>query len=200
MTLRAPDDARTIHLETEHYILRTLNSGDATESWADWLSEPTTARALNAAPVKLDLAAIRSYVATFDRKTSHLLGIFHKESATLVGIRAVYIDWHYREFMMNILIAQVGERAKGAMRETRDALYHHLFEDWGLEVVRASVLASNTLVNAYMQADGWSIVHTTVKAAAGGGEMIEVRDYQMTRDQNRRYERRRGIFQHAKAS
>jgi hypothetical protein len=193
-----PANPFTIRLETEHYILRSMDSADATESWGDWLTEPTTVRALNAAPLKLDIAMIRSYIATFDRKKSHLLGIFEKETATLLGIRALYIDWHYREFMINILIGEVGARAKGAMRETRDALYHHLFEDWGLEI--ASVLASNTLVNAYMQADGWLLIHSTQKACAGGGPMIEVREYQMTRDQNRRYERKRGIFQQAKAS
>jgi hypothetical protein len=194
-----PAEPFTISLETPNYLLRTIDSSDATEDWGNWLLEPTTLSALNAAPLKLDIAMIRSYIATFDRKKSHLLGIFHKESRTLIGIRALYIDWPYGEFMVNILIGQPGARAKGAMRETRDALYHHLFEDWGLEIARSSVLASNTLVNAYMQADGWQLLHSTVKPTAGGGGTIEVREYQMSRDQNRRYERRRGIFQRAKA-
>jgi hypothetical protein len=198
--MNGPEEPFTIHLETENYLLRTIDSSDATEDWGSWLLEPTTLAALNAAPLKLDVAMIRSYIATFDRLKSHLLGIFEKESGTLIGIRSLYIDWFHREFMVNILIGQVGLRAKGAMRQTRDALYHHLFEDWGMETARSSVLATNTVVNAYMQADGWELVHTTTKTAAGGSAGIEVREYQMTRDQNRRYERRRGIFQQAKAS
>lgn len=194
-----PDQPFTIHLETATYILRTIEPGDATEDWGNWLLDPTTLKALNAAPVKLDVAAIRNYIATFDRRKTHLLGIFDRESGTLIGIRSLYIDWHHSEFMVNILIGHAGQRAKGAMRETRDALYHHLFEDWGIEIARSSVLATNTLVNAYMQADGWQLVHKSFKPAASGDGIVEVNEYRMTRDQNRRYERRRGIFQRAKA-
>lgn len=191
----------TIHLETARYIHRTIDSGDATEDWANWLTEPSTVKALNAAPLKLDIAMIRSYIATFDRKKSHLLGIFDKEDGQLIGIRSIYIDWHHREFMVNILIGHPGQRSQGAMRETRDALYHVLFEDWGLEVVRATVLATNTFVNTYMQAEGWMIMHRSFKRAASSNEMIEVLEYQMTRDQHRRYERKRGlVYPQAKAS
>ena len=195
-----PANPLTISIETAHYLQRSIDSADATESWGDWLLEPSTVRALNSAPLKLDLAMIRSYIATFDRKKSHLLGIFEKESGTLVGIRALYIDWHHREFMVNILIGDPGARHKGAMRETRDTLYHYLFEDLGLETVRASVLATNTAVTTYLERDGWTVIHRTQKATSGGGPMIEVLEYQWTRDQSRRYERRRGIFQQAKAS
>jgi hypothetical protein len=196
-----PAQPLTIHLETARFIHRTIDSGDATEEWCKWMLEPSTLKALNAAPINLDVAMIRSYIATFDRKKSHLLGIFDKADGKLIGIRAIYVDWHHREFMVNILIGQVGQRSNGAMRETRDALYHVLFEDWGLEIVRASVLASNAFVNTYMQAEGWSIINRTLKRAAASGEMIEVLEYQMTRDQHRRYERKRGLlYPQAKAS
>ena len=196
-----PAQPLTIHLETARFIHRTIDSSYATEDWGSWLLEPSTLKALNAAPIELDVAMIRSYIATFDRKKSHLLGIFDKDSGQLIGIRAIYIDWHHREFMVNILIGQVGQRSNGAMRETRDALYHVLFEDWGLEVVRASVMGSNTFVNTYMQAEGWTIIQRTLKRAVASGEMVEVLEYQMTRDQHRRYERKRGLnYPHAKAS
>lgn len=195
-----PAQPVTIHIETAAYIHRTIESSDASDDWGNWMLEPSTVKALNAAPLKLDADMIRSYIASFDRKNNHLLGIFDKHDGRLIGIRAIYIDWRRREFLVNILIGQVGQRSKGAMRETRDALYHMLFEDWELEVVRATVLASNTFVNTYMQAEGWTIVRTVSKPAAGSGEMIDVHEYQMTRDQHRHYERRRGIFQQPKAS
>ena len=195
-----PANPLTINIETANYLQRSIDSADATESWGDWLLEPSTVRALNSAPLKLDLAMIKSYIATFDRKKSLLLGIFEKTSGTLVGIRAIYIDWHHREFMVNVLIGDVDARYKGAMRETRDTLYHYLFEDLGLETVRASVLATNTVVTTYLARDGWTVINTTRKPAPGGGPMIEVLEYQWTRDQSRRYERRRGLFQQAKAS
>src|SRR5690242_13531654 len=98
-----PAQPLTIHLETARFIHRTIDSGDATEDWGSWLLEPSTLKALNATPIELDVAMIRSYIATFDRKKSHLLGIFEKDSGQLIGIRAIYIDWHHREFMVNIL-------------------------------------------------------------------------------------------------
>ena len=195
-----PANAFTIRLESAHYLLRTIDSADATESWAEWLLEPTTARALNAAPLKLDVGMIRSYIATFDRKKSHLLGIFEKEGGTLVGIRAIYIDWAHREFIVNVLVGEVGARGKGARSETRDVIYHYLFEDLGLEIARISVLSTNTPVMRLVAEAGWTLIHSTYKASATGGPMIEAHEYQLTRDQNRRLERKRGLFQQAKAS
>ena len=195
-----PASPFTIRLETPHYLLRSIDSADATESWGNWLLEPSTLKALNAAPLKLDAAMIRSYIATFDRKKSHLLGIFEKGLGQLVGIRAIYIDWPHREFMVNVLVGEIGARGKGARTETRDAIYHYMFEDLGLEIARVSILASNTPVIKLVEDVGWTLVHSTHKASAAGGERSEVREYQLTRDQNRRHERRRGIFQRAKAS
>lgn len=195
-----PANPFTIRLETAHYLLRSIDSADATASWGKWLLEPTTLKALNAAPLELDVSMIRSYIATFDRKKSHLLGIFDKSSNQLVGIRSIYIDWHHREFMVNVLIGEVDARGKGARAETRDAIYHYMFEDLGLEIARVSILASNTPVIKLVEDVGWSLVHSTYKATASGSERTEVREYQLTRDQNRRYERQRGLFQRAKAS
>lgn len=198
--LNEPANAFAIHLETEHYVLRSLDSADATASWGDWLAEPTTARALNAAPVKLDIAMIHSYVATFDRKKSHLLGIFDKASGTLVGIRAIYIDWPHREFMVNVLVGEVDARGKGARTETRNVIYHYMFEDLGLEIARVSVLSTNAPVLRLMNENGWTLIHSTQKPSASGGPMVQAHEFQLTRDQNRRLERRRGLFQQAKAS
>jgi len=195
-----PADPFTVQLETAHYILRSIDSADATESWGEWLLEPTTLKALNSAPIKLDAGMIRSYIATFDRTKSHLLGIFAKASGELVGIRAVYIDWPHREFMVNVLVGEIEARGKGARSETRDVLYHYFFEDLGLEVARVSVLATNAPVIRLVEAAGWTQIHSTFKAAASGGDRLEVREYQLTRDQNRRLERKRGLFQQAKAS
>lgn len=200
MSSAGPANPFTIRLETAHYLLRTIDSNDATESWAEWLMEPTTARALNAAPLKLDVVMIRSYIATFDRKKSHLLGIFEKTSGTLVGVRAIYIDWHHREFMVNVLIGEVGARGKGARSETRDVIYHYLFEDLGLEIARVSVLSTNTAVIRLVEQVGWTLIHSSHKTSANGGPMIQAHEYQLTRDQNRRIERKRGLFPQAKAS
>lgn len=187
------DTARKIRLETPHFVLRSIEPEDASPEWTQWLNDPTAARMLNTAPRAMSMEQIQDYIGSFDGKSDHLLGIFEKDNGALIGIRAVHIDWQYKEFLINILVGDTAARGKGARAETRDALYKYLFEDLELETARCSVLAHNADVLRIMDENGWQHIHTWHKPSAAGGAFVEVRDFSLSRDANRRGEEARAL-------
>jgi RimJ/RimL family protein N-acetyltransferase len=173
--------ARLVRLETPRYIVRTLGTEDATETWGDWLADPTAARNLNALPKRLSAAEVRAYIEKFDRINSDLLGIIEKETGTLIGIRANYIDWKQREFLINVLVGETEARNKGARSETRTAMYRYYFEDLDLLAARCSVVATNTAMLNVTKRNGWVHERTSRKSAADGNGAVELLHFRLPR-------------------
>lgn len=172
----------TIRLETPHYILRTLEAGDATPEWQDWMTDDVAVRNLNARPATVALEQIKDYIEKHDRTTAHILGIFEKETARLVGIRVIYVDPTHKEFLVNVLVGETQARGKGARSETADVLYRYFFEELGLESARCHVLESNDEIIGVMDRRGWSREHVDRLAAASGAGFVERQHFRLTRD------------------
>ncbi len=179
MIARAP---HAIALETADYIVRTLETGDASEAFREWLADPDTARMLNAPTRHLSAEAVRDYIASFDRVKAHLLGIFEKATGRLVGIRAVYINWPQREFLVNVLIGEKDARNKGARTQSRTAVYRHFFETLDLDLARATVLADNAAVLGGMSKRGWIEDGRDARPQAEGTGFVEVVRFRLPRD------------------
>ena len=171
-----------LRLETPHYILRTIELDDASDTWAQWLTDAGTARMLNAQARAATVQEIRDYIAAFDGHNRHLLGIFQKDGGALVGIRALYVDWQRKEFIVNVLVGEVAARGKGAREETREVLYRHFFEVVGLQAASCTVLAHNAAILKVMSNGGWELTDTIYKAAADGGAPLEMRAFRLTRE------------------
>lgn len=171
-----------ISLETPHYILRTIGPDDASDAWGQWLTNTATARMLNAPPRAAAVNDIREYIATFDGHNRHLLGIFQKDGGALVGIRALYIDWAKREFVVNVLVGEVAARGKGAREETSEATYRYFFDVVGLNAATCTVLGHNAPILKVMNENGWQLTGTTYRADTGGGAPVEVRSFRLTRE------------------
>jgi Acetyltransferase (GNAT) domain len=173
---------RAIALDTPHYTVRTLEPGDATETWRDWLADPGTARMLNTRPERLSAKTVRDYIASFNRATTHILGIFEKQTGRLVGIRAVYIDAARKEFLVNVLIGETGDRNRGARAETRTVMYRYFFDEVGLEAARCTVVAGNAPIMKVMSDNGWLLTRTESRPAAAGEGSIELHHFRLPRD------------------
>lgn len=182
---------RIIALETPDYIVRTLEAGDATEPWRAWLTDPQTARNLNARPAEMSEETVSRYVASFNRTTSHLLGIFEKKTGKLIGIRAVYVDLGRREFLVNVLIGESEARNKGARTQTRTVMYRYFFEDMGLETARCTAVADNAQILKVLEQNGWIRERTEKKTAASGDGFIQLHHFRLPRSIWRRKEAER---------
>ena len=175
-------EPRTIRLEAEHYILRTVEPGDEMGSWGGWLTDPRTARMLNARQARLSEASLRAYVQGFDRITSHLLGIFEKDSGRMIGMRALYIDQKRNDFLVSVIIGETHARNKGARAETGEAMYRYFFEVLELEAAHCTVLPGNAIILHVMDQDGWVLERKSKKPAASGEGMVELLHFRLTRE------------------
>ena len=173
---------RTIRLETPHYILRTMEPGDDMIAGGGWLTDPRTARMLNAPPARISEEGFRTYVQGFNRVTSHLLGIFEKDGGRLIGMRALYIDQTRNDFLVNVIIGESYARNKGARAETGEAMYRYFFEELGLVAAHCTVLPGNDIILNVMDRDGWVLEKRSQKPAASGNGMVELLHYRLTRD------------------
>lgn len=176
------DEARTLYAESAHYVIRTLEVADATESWCDWLMDPRAQINLNAAPQRLVLDQVRTYVASFDRKRSHIVGIFAKDTGQLVGIRNAYVDREHRECTLNTLIGETQARGRGANHESRYAMHNFVLEDLDLDCARATVVGENEYMFNLLTRTGWVHEHTSTKPRASGEGLVQLRHMRLTRD------------------
>ena len=182
MSSHALPPPRIIRLETPHHVVRTAERADATERWCKWLLDPVAARRLNARPFEFTMDQLRKYIDGFDRSTSHLLGIFDKETGLIVGIRSIYVNFHTKEFFDNILIGEVEARGKHARAESTDVILPYFFEELGLESSLCTILADNVPMLELVARKGWVHERTEMKPSAMGGGMLEIRQYRLTRD------------------
>src|SRR5438874_2195179 len=68
------------------YFLRTIKREDASDRWAQWLSDSSTAHVLNSSPRQLRKSDIVEYIKAFDQRSRLLLGIYERGTRLHVGI------------------------------------------------------------------------------------------------------------------
>lgn len=173
---------RKICLETPHFVLRSVEPTDVTLRWAAWLADPAKTRTLNAKPVTLGVEDIRRYLAGFDHIKAHILGIFERGSGAMIGFWEVYVDWAYREFLINVLIGERGRPSLDAREETQWALHEYFFSELGLDAMRCSVVSTNSLIIRVLTDYGVVHEHSSTKAPAGGGAPVQIMHFRLTKD------------------
>jgi RimJ/RimL family protein N-acetyltransferase len=175
---------RLIKLSTDHYRLRTLTVDDASDRWAVWFSEPYVITMLNARPVDWNKATVIKYINQFDQRSDHLLGIFEKENETLIGIWTLKINYQTNQCLVSTVIGEAEYRRKGALSETRAALYDYLFDDLGLEMMLASALSRNTIIINTMLKHGWKLDKTMKNHTKSNsdGTMLDLCLFSFTRE------------------
>jgi hypothetical protein len=173
---------QSITLECANYRLRTMTGADARLDWGAWLANPATARVLNAAPRTLNEAQRAAYIARFDGRACHLLGIWEKAGDAFVGFWAIYVDARSREFVLNVVVGDTGARAKGAQNDTCDLIYDHFFNHLGMVTVRCTVSAENEKMIDHLIRRRWTHVGATTKPATGGGPPLVIHAFRLTKE------------------
>jgi RimJ/RimL family protein N-acetyltransferase len=172
----------SISLDCANYRLRTMTTADAGLDWGAWLANPATARLLNTAPRTMSEAERAAYIARFDGRENHLLGIWEKASNTFIGFWAVYIDTSAREFVLNVVVGDTSARAKGAQNDTCDLIYEHFFERLNMTAVRCTVSARNEKMIDHLIRRRWTHVGATTKPAVDGGPPLIIHAFRLTKE------------------
>lgn len=179
---RKSERNETISLETERFSLRSLDLSDAEREWGAWTADPETAGLLNSNPRTMSVAERRAYVAKFDGRMSHLLGIFDKANDDLVGIWSVYVDTRTREYLLNVLVGPRQARNQGALTDTRDLIYRHFFETLSLERARCTVVGHNSYMIGRLKRRAWVHEKTSRVPNSTGTAYTEINHFLLTKD------------------
>lgn len=162
MVEEAPTDItkREVNLDCGGYILRTLSPEDASEHWAEWMSEPKNLRLLNAAPAAMTRDDVGAYIKRFDQKSHLLIGIFVKATGQHIGFFRLDIDHKLKRCLMFLMIGEQKYRHWRVADDIRVPFQDYIFDELGLNPILATVLVSNQAMVRYMQKSGWVIDKT----------------------------------------
>jgi RimJ/RimL family protein N-acetyltransferase len=166
------------------YFLRTIKREDASERWAEWLSDPWTVHVLNTAPRRMTKSDIADYIKTFDQREHLLLGIFERGTRAHVGFIRLDIDFKNSEALVNAVIGEKEHRNAGATVNTFIPLMKFVFDNLKLKRVRASVLERNETTLQYLLKLGWQLdpePENPVRSH-GDGALLVRRSISWTRD------------------
>jgi [ribosomal protein S5]-alanine N-acetyltransferase len=120
-------------LDTQNFTVRSLTPQDDLSAWATWAEDPAIMHPINAVPRKMSSADLQRFVATFDRKTRFIFGIYSRKGRNLVGIYQLKIDALQRTVTFNVLIGDKSYWGKDVVLETRAALLDFVFDKQGVE-------------------------------------------------------------------
>jgi RimJ/RimL family protein N-acetyltransferase len=156
------------------YFARTIRREDASDRWAGWLSDPWTVHVLNTPPRALQKSDIVDYIKQFDQRSQLLLGIFEMGTRRHVGFVRLDIDHATREALVNAVIGEPDHRNRGATTDIFVPLLDFLFDEAGIEKVKASILERNQVTLRYLLKLGWQKDETAespVRSHADGASL-----------------------------
>jgi RimJ/RimL family protein N-acetyltransferase len=171
------------------YYLRTIKREDASDRWADWLSDSWTVHVLNPAPRKSQKSDIAEYIKQFDQRSRLLLGIFERGTRLHVGFIRLDIDYAASAALVNAVIGEPQHRNSGATTDVFVPLLDFLFDTVAIEKVSASILERNQVTLRYLLKLGWQMDPATESRIKSNldGTMLGMRSVSWTRDAYRAF-------------
>jgi RimJ/RimL family protein N-acetyltransferase len=175
---------KNVRIHTEKDLIRTIETADASDRWAGWMSDPEAMHMLNMPARSWKKADVVDYIKTFDQRSSLLLGIFEKQGGTHIGIFTVDINHMLSQFLVNLLIGEPDYRNKHVTSSIALPFREYFFETLGLNTSMASVLARNAAMIHYLQKNGWKLDQTLKHGAKSNadGAMLDVCLFSLSRD------------------
>jgi len=151
---------RDVYLDCGEYLLRTVNSDDASERWANWMSDPKNLRLVNSASKAMTPQDIVAYINQFDQRSHLLIGIFEKQGGSQIGFFRLDIDPRLSRCLMFLLIGEQKYRHWSVTDDLRGPFQDYIFDTLGLSTILATVLVSNRAMVRYMLKSGWNLDKT----------------------------------------
>ena len=133
----------SIRLETENYIVRSIEHSDVNEDYRDWTHDQEIMAGVNSSPTAMTIEDMHKYVDRFDNRNSFHFGIFDKNAGNkMIGFYVIYRDRRHNLAQTNVVIGNKDYWGKAAVLETRSAVLDFLFDVvkvgkiWGNPMVR----------------------------------------------------------------
>ncbi|MCD9087687.1 GNAT family protein [Stenotrophomonas sp. SY1] len=131
-----------VQIGTHGFVLRTLLPADVTPRFVQWINAPAMRAGLNLAQLNFDEVRLRQFIASFDGRHNHIIGIFDQE--LLVGFYTVDVNLAHKVGALTAGIGEEGYARRKVYWNTIDALLDHFFVYRELDKIVARVLAGNS--------------------------------------------------------
>jgi RimJ/RimL family protein N-acetyltransferase len=142
------------------YLIRTLTTDDASDRWGAWMSDPEVVHMLNVKPRSMTKSDVANYIKTFDQRSNLLLGIFEKQTKTLIGFFAIHADYALSQGTVSLLIGDPQYRHHGVLSVVRRQFAEYFFETMGIKTMMATALARNEIILNTLLKAGWAVDKT----------------------------------------
>ena len=131
-----------VQITVNGFVVRTLVPADVTPRFAEWINSPAMRAGLNLPNLGFDETRLRQFIAGFDGRRNHIIGIFDK--ALLIGFYTIDVNLTHKVGSITAGIGEVGKGRRKVYWRTIDALLDHFFTYRDLDKMVAHILAGNT--------------------------------------------------------
>ena len=141
---------KKLRLEGDRIYLRTLEAGDATQEYCDWINDPEVNRFLVTKSSTID--ELRDYIIKKNKQSDILfLGIFLKDGDKHIGtITLREIDFILGKATIAMMIGDKNYWGKGLIGEAMRILIGYSFEKINLNEIDLGVVSQNvSAIRAY---------------------------------------------------
>ena len=145
-------DNKSICIKTSRFLIRPLQTSDASNEYLKWMSDEVALKYIVAASGTKTLRALEHYIfEKTQRKDCLFLGIFDNKTGEHIGnIKYEPICFDSKEAVVGVLIGNPMYRGKNVFHEVFLASQNWLLEHWSIEKIILGVDRKNiAAINAY---------------------------------------------------
>jgi RimJ/RimL family protein N-acetyltransferase len=175
---------QTVRIYSNNYLVRTIKLDDASNRWAEWMSEPEAMHMLNSPARTWKKSDVINYIKQFDQRSRLLVGVFEKSTWKHIGILTIEIDFTASRFLVNYLVGEPEYRNKGVTNDITVPFRDYLFETLGLETMACTALSRNHVIIHYLLKTGWKLEKTLKEHVKSNsdGSMLDLCFFSLSRD------------------
>jgi [ribosomal protein S5]-alanine N-acetyltransferase len=147
---------RSVQLKTDRFILRTLTPKDATERYANWLTDPEVNRFLQVRHAPPSRPELVSYIESHDGFNNYCFGVFTK-SGLHIGNFRIALRREHANANMSVMIGDKDYWGSKTVLECRSALLDFLFNEQDVYKVQGGCTANNAAALYNYRRQGWKL-------------------------------------------
>jgi hypothetical protein len=139
-----PARGAAVWLETNGYVLRTLEPADITPEVFAWMTRPDMLRGLNLESLGMDIDGFRQMVAKSNNITSHMIGIYRaSDSGAMIGFYTLHVNRIHKVGRLTSGMRETDGNGKEIYWATTDALLDHFYVARDVDKISVRILANN---------------------------------------------------------
>lgn len=132
---------RPVHLQAEHYTIRTLTPADVNQPFVEWFNTVEMLSGLNIATPNLTIEKLQKLIQRFNNSDNYFLGIFDGE--TLLGFYTIDVVKKHKVASITVGIGHKNYLGKNALKATIGPILDHFYQYRDIDKFIARILARN---------------------------------------------------------